>query len=179
MKKWVSILLLVTFAFDFAGVIILFHVQQFRIRREIKSQIKRGLSEDQLQIISLTPQLSADMIWIKDHEFALHGEMFDIVHSDTCADGSIEFYCINDKQEKILFAQLDDLVRKSTQNEDPAGRTASELFQLFSFYMVPPSVELSIPFRLPAGIYADWVPCYSSPSLLATCPPPWASNDRV
>lgn len=151
----------------------LFPLQQFRIRKEIKSHIKHGLSEDELQSISFTPELSADMIWMKDHEFSLHGEMFDIVYRDTCPDGSIQLYCINDKQEKVLFEHLDDLVRKSTRHDDPASRTASQLFQVFSFYVAPPTPELTSGDYFSSGFAAAYVWGYMSPDLHTNCPPPW------
>lgn len=57
----------------------------------------------------------------KDEEFSLHGEMYDIVRSDTIA-GTVTYYCVNDKKEAELIKNYNDHLRNNT----PAKKIKSE-----------------------------------------------------
>ena len=100
-----------------------FRWQQARIRREVKSQIKAGVPEDQLHHIAFSNSARNQIDWTrKNFEFRLNGEMFDIVFSET-KDDSIHFYCINDREEKLLFENLAELVKKRLGEDSRSSKS--------------------------------------------------------
>lgn len=109
-----------------------FKLQQLKIRREIKRQIKRGVSEDDLHVISIHPNNASDLNWQKENEFIYQGNMYDVVRKEVLEDATIVYHCINDKQEAQLFANLDEMVKKHMDTDSPANKTAKKLFKIFS-----------------------------------------------
>jgi len=118
MKKAVSYFLLILFLYNVAGTFISFKAQQHSIRREIKSKIKKSVPENELILLSFHPSSKeySQLDWIEGHEFRYQGQMFDMVRQTTGKDGLIHFYCINDTQEEILFAHLDEYVKNHVSN---------------------------------------------------------------
>jgi hypothetical protein len=116
-KSFLSLLLLFAILFNFTGTFIVFKVQQAQIRKSIKQQIKSGISEDELHFFRLTQAEYEQLDWERpDIEFHKDNEMFDIVRSEKVGD-SIHLYCVNDKEEKVLFAQLDVMIQKKMEQD--------------------------------------------------------------
>lgn len=91
---------------------LVFKYRQNTIRKEIKKQIKEGVSESELIEFDAIQIYTSDAQWIKPgKEFRLNGSMFDVVRKEF-KNGKLVFQCINDTQETKLFADLDELVKK-------------------------------------------------------------------
>ena len=135
-KSLLSFLLLFTIFSNFTGTYIVFKVQQAQVRRSIKRQIKSGIPEDELHYFELS-QIEYDQLdWERpDIEFRHENEMFDIVRKEIVGD-SIHLHCVNDKEETILFAQLDKLVlleieHESNQPNSPITKVVKALKLLY------------------------------------------------
>ncbi len=130
MKKVGILCLLTALAFSMIGLFPIFKLFQYQIRQNIKAKIKSELSSQELHQISFAKNDVID--WErKGKEFRLHNQLFDIVRTEE-KNGSIIYWCINDKQERKLFEHLDDLTQKNTDNSSPIASWIKSLFQLLS-----------------------------------------------
>lgn len=100
--------------FDF----LVFKYQQNTIRKEIKSQIKSGVDENELHIFEITPAFLKKIKWTKaGKEFRINNRLFDVVKREH-QNGKFVLKCINDIQETELFAQLENQIKnRLAQNE--------------------------------------------------------------
>lgn len=138
MTRLYAIVLLSIFALDVTAVFFVFKVQQFQIRKEVKRQIKRGVPEEELFKITVTSENRHLLNWRKDHEFQLDGQLFDVVRSEQPDEDTTLYFCISDQQETVLFANLDELLRKNNDPLKRTGKTLQIFLKLFSnFYFQP------------------------------------------
>lgn len=114
-----------------------FKMEQFRIRREMKHQIKAGIPEDELHEFNFSIKDYEQLDWVRpDVEFRIGNEMFDIVRSMTRGD-SIQLNCVNDKEEAVLFTQLDELIQKKMEQESNANNSPlSKLVKLSKVFYI-------------------------------------------
>jgi len=114
-----------------AGFYPIFVTLQLLTRQEIKMRIKQGIPEDEIHKIAFGANEKIN--WVKEgKEFRLNNEMFDIVRQEV-VNGQEIFYCINDKEEEKLFANLDELVKRQMEDENSsAGNATRLLLQIFS-----------------------------------------------
>lgn len=119
MKKTVVLFLLCIFLFNNIGYYVAFKVLQCHVKREIKAEIKKGLQLSDLAIITLQQDELATIDW-RDNgkEMVYNGELFDIVRRVEDKN-AVTFYCINDKQEHELFANLDDHINRHMLGDEP------------------------------------------------------------
>lgn len=110
MKKPIAILFLALILFQLTGFLIVFKIKQNAIRKEIKLLIKNGVPENELFTIEFNSSNQMDFDWKHSKEFAYKGNMYDIVRTDTINQSTYLFYCVNDFQEKQLFANLDQII---------------------------------------------------------------------
>lgn len=126
MKKAASIFLLGIFLFNTAGYYVFFKVAQSKIKSEIKKEIKLNLHSTELTAIEFTSEEINNLNWLeKGKEFMYHNQMFDIVKSKINGN-SITFYCINDKQEKKLFKNLEEQVLKQIEQNKNSKNNSSK-----------------------------------------------------
>ncbi len=78
----------------------------------------------------------------KGKEFWLNGNIYDVVKKQETAD-SITFHCINDRQEKSLFANLEELINRQMNSDAQSNNTSLKKFQSDYFLIC---TELQFPF---------------------------------
>ena len=149
MGKRAAILLLLLL-FQSTGYFVIFKIQRMRIRGEIKSQMKQGISEEQLVILKIPNSKQNELIqpwWMMDeNEFRYYGKMYDVVRKWERGD-TTWYYCLEDEKESLLFADLDERIRDQLNNS-PINRSNQKNKQLFSSQYIGASQdELSIYFR--------------------------------
>ena len=89
----------------------------------IKEKILDKLADDKLQAISFTDNQQQIFWEEKGKEFFFKGEMFDVVKSKT-VNGKVVLFCINDKKEKSLVDEYNNITKhnnssgKKTNNTD-------------------------------------------------------------
>lgn len=109
------------------GYIVLFKISQNQIRKEVKREIKMKLNESELQTIVFNKSELSTINWVEtDKEFIHHNELFDIVRISETAT-TITYYCINDKQEEQLFANLDEHINKHLTNHKSSKKNSLKL----------------------------------------------------
>ena len=157
----ISIALLLLILFQSTGYLVIFKVQQQQIRREIKSRIKAGVSEDELVLLKFPTYWreveTFQCQFIKDHEFRYNGTMYDIVRQVTRGD-STWYYCLTDEKETFLFAQLDELVKRDMNNNTERNQQRENLLRLLhTFFCNQPEDPLFISvwedYKLPRYIF--------------------------
>lgn len=147
MKKAVSIFLLVIFLFNAVGYYVFFKVVQHQIKSEIKKEIKLNLNSSELTVIKFPLSEIRNIHWLeKGKEFSYDNQMFDVVRR-TSNDGIITFYCINDKQEKKLFENLEEQILKQIEQNKNSKKNSSKkgsdqqikiyFFEAISFCIIP------------------------------------------
>ncbi|MCB0457505.1 MAG: hypothetical protein KDC91_07150 [Flavobacteriaceae bacterium] len=140
MKKSLAILLLFLFLFKLGGYLLLHNFQQAQIRREIKTAIKQGVPDNELTLIEVSGKNSELLTWKDKHEFWYQGALYDVVKIEETSKGTVKYHCINDTKETLLFANLDDLVKKSMD-----GKSKQQLSWQFSIPFFFENVEDLLP----------------------------------
>jgi hypothetical protein len=94
------------FLFNIGGYYVWFNVIKNKLQKEIRQEIRQGLSEKDLTLIVVPADDESGICWIKPgKEFTYQGNMFDVVK--TKINGNKKFYyCINDIKEKKLIADF-------------------------------------------------------------------------
>lgn len=139
MGKLISILLLLMF-FQPAGYLLIFKIQQYQIRKEMKHRIKNGVPKEELTLLKIPQALEEEsnpvFQRIHEGEFRYEGKMYDIVRREIHED-TTWYFCVSDEKETVLFANLDELVNKET-NQNPQRKQQSEKLQqlLNTFFIV-------------------------------------------
>lgn len=171
----VAVLVLLVFLFNMTGVYILFKVEQTHIRKSIKHQIKANIPIDQLHKFVLSHSSYKELNWIRPNiEFRMGNDMYDIVHLVLCGD-SIQLQCVNDKEEAILFAKLDELLQKKMEQESntpssPINKVMKKMKLVYIKYAN--NISLINKTTNEAFKIASIMNFYCSPYLEIQCPPP-------
>ena len=175
MKRIISFFLLLVFAFNLAGVTILFKVQQHQIKSTIKRQIQGGGRKDELCAIRVDEENDADVWWLEEGEFFYRGAMYDVVRKRVISEKETIYYCINDVLEKKLYENIDALAGKHPPGSKHLGDIAKKLVNfLASLYFLE---KESFVFRSTFTYAAGWFLTidYASVFLSLSSPPPRAS----
>lgn len=115
-RMLISGLLICSIVICNVGYFPLFKLEQAKIRKAIKHKIKNSIPENQLHEFRFKHP-ATDVIWTREgKEFRLHDRMYDIVRSKREGNFTV-FYCVNDVEETVLFAHLDDFVKKYMQDK--------------------------------------------------------------
>ncbi len=116
MRRIFSFLLLTIFTWQLIGFFVYFKWEQFLVRKEIKKEIKQNLPQNEFQSFHFTFKEFKDLTWINDHEFKMNGRMYDVVKKKK-NDLGYSVSCIDDIQETVLFAKLDEATASNMSNQ--------------------------------------------------------------
>jgi hypothetical protein len=110
--------------FNISGHFISFKIAQQSIKKEIKRKIKNHLPETELAVFTFSISDLNKLKWEETRkEFWFNGNLYDIVKKQEDA-GTITFYCINDRQEKSLFANLEELINRQMSSDNHTNNTS-------------------------------------------------------
>ncbi|MBA3705099.1 MAG: hypothetical protein H0W84_04160 [Bacteroidetes bacterium] len=127
MKKAASISLLCIFLFNTVGYFIAFKTVQYQVKRSIKSEMKSGLSINELTAITINKTDVANIERQKlGKEMFYNNELYDIVRSTETAS-TITYYCISDKKEKLLLVNLDEHINTHIADQPLKNSTSKKL----------------------------------------------------
>lgn len=169
----VAVVLLLCFCCTTVGTTLLFFALRQQVRKEVKTQLKEGVPDDQLTRFAFSRTSPPPGVqWIHEGEFRFYGQLYDIVRAEQRGDTTL-YYCINDHAEQQLFANLDAAIRDTLGTSKSARATHSALKHLV-FYALVPEQQYSFSFWKPQAR----TPCFMetqthlhTPSI--PTPPPW------
>jgi mRNA-degrading endonuclease YafQ of YafQ-DinJ toxin-antitoxin module len=132
LKKIVAISLLLILLFAYGGYWIVFKLQQYHIRSEVKQAIKNGISEEEISTFVLADleNLPAnEFAWVHAKEFKLNGAYYDVIRTEVKGD-SVLLFCFHDFKESQLFASLDRIIAMKMGEHEPLQKNISSLNSL-------------------------------------------------
>jgi hypothetical protein len=135
-KRLFSFLFLIVFIWQLAGFFIYFEIERHHVRKDIKRAIKQSLPQNQYKQFNFTEKEFKELTWINDHEFKMNGRLYDVVKKNKSNIG-FSVYCIDDIQETVLFAQLDESTASNLNNQPEKAPLKSFVKLLKSVYIEP------------------------------------------
>jgi hypothetical protein len=131
LKNAVIYILIAATLTSLVGYFPVFKIEQLSIRARVKRSIKEGIPESELHIIEFQHPDQID--WTRvDKEFKIGERFFDIVRVDPT--NKLKFSCVNDVEETILFAHLDENVNRQLEDNQPLQRTGKVFVHQLHFY---------------------------------------------
>jgi hypothetical protein len=128
LRKYLAIIVLMFFLFNIVGYYLWFGYVKNNIQKEVRREIRKGLADKDLTLITVPIGDESGICWIKaGKEFTYRGEMFDVVKIKISKDKKY-FYCINDVKEKKLISDF------SKNNESDRG--ARKLLSNFTYIYI-------------------------------------------
>lgn len=136
--------------FHLFGYFAVFKVMQQNIKKQIKTTIKQGVPENELHCFRFPAdkdlQREMGIRWLEKKEFTYKGNMYDVVHKQS--DGEFVIYkCVNDTQEKVLFAGLDKQLRNAMNKESKNSKTLNLLLKFNILYFNQSKLHLNPDFN--------------------------------
>ncbi len=126
LKKTAIVFLLFIFLFNTVGYYISFKVMECEIKTKSECDIEQGITIDALTKVVINKNNTRNIEWMDDgKEMRYNGEFYDIVKSTT-ASKDITYYCINDEEEDVLFAALDDYINTNIADSKPVKNGSSK-----------------------------------------------------
>lgn len=117
--KVVSIVMVLCMIYGSMGCFVTFKILQYKIRKEVKRQIKFSIPENQLVnlYIPKSVEFGGDESFVRIHkgEFRYKGQMYDIIRYQDLGDTTL-YTCFHDVKESGLFDKLDKMVRENSPN---------------------------------------------------------------
>jgi len=118
-RKLISFGLLFLFLWQIGGYLLEFKIESSRVRKELKKLTKEAVPLNQLIYFQFSAEEIQSLTWTKKNEFKKDGHFYDIVWRHKLNNGLIEFQCVSDDQETLLFEKLDQYVSANLANQNP------------------------------------------------------------
>lgn len=147
MKKLIGSMLLFVVLANLGGFFVMFKIQEYAIKKEIKTRIKKGVSDDELHHFILTTDNQHQFEWKHSKEFKYKGMMYDVVHRVTLENGNILLKCVSDVQENELFKKLDEYISLSLINQNNGKHPIKQLHQFLDHLAAPTTKVYSLDFN--------------------------------
>ena len=166
-QSLIAVALLLVMLFQSAGMLVIFKVQQLRIREVIKQRIKAGVPAAELVLLEIPKSFEegphSAFQRIHEGEFRFYGKMYDIVRKVE-RGGTTLYYCIADEKETQLFANLDELVKQEWGQSPARQKQNEELLRLLdslffsyteNFYFIASTREAEL--TTPTVMLKTWI----------------------
>lgn len=168
-------MLLFIFSLNITGVFIAYKIEQAYIRKAIKKQIKAGVSQEKLHYFKFSNKEYEKLHWKRPEiEFRIGKNMYDVVRSEK-RDDSVFLFCVNDVEESILFAKLDERLNERMNNsantKDSPIRKVNNMLKLV-FFANKSALCLGVSSKQDSAGYPDIENMYSDPLIEKFSPPP-------
>lgn len=180
MKKATAILLLFVFLFNTVGYVVLYKIMQTQLKQEaadfrsnFKSYIFKNKKESLTQFRIKKSQLHKYTFVDEGKELLHNNEMYDIVHTIEKTDEYI-YYCLPDKKEKQLLANLADHVDSNLVDGKNLHKSSSKKISSISLKLYSEQTEslFSILRDISSVSYISFKINYSPALIEVNSPPP-------
>ena len=155
MRRILSFLLFCIISWQLIGFVGYFEFSKFKIKKELKSLIKRGVPQKQLIAFQFNQKEIKELVWHKKHEFELVGHLYDIVYKGTSKKGIHYFKCVSDDQETQLFKDLKQYV-SSNLGDEKNPQSLSKFFKLVQVPFVLNEIDFTLEKFLPILLSKDF-----------------------
>lgn len=153
-----------------AGYVFFYSLQLFRVKADVRERLSARIPEDSFITVALEDNLARIGWEDPGKEFSLHGEMFDVVKIEK-KNGKIILYCLNDKKEEQVLADLSRSVKSATDN--PLGGKQGFVFSCYAVDCIIPLSDLNIACTgSDRKNYPDFTQQIVSSTLKINSPPP-------
>lgn len=144
------------------------------LKREIKHRIIEGIDRSELVELSFTPEEEKQLRWEHSKEFEYKGEMYDVVESKS-ENGKTTYWCWWDNEETSLNKQLNKLLARALNDQEPSNTNSSAQFWLSLVFIVPDASEIIfVDFTRTNKPVFKFQPDFSDISISGDSPPPKA-----
>ncbi len=149
---------LCVFLFNIIGYYPVFLLRQQKIRNGISEMLDQNIASGTLVVFSFSKQEINSLRWIRENEFSLNDELYDVVLKENSSDGQTNLYCFKDKKEKRLLTGLQQHISRHLENDARTQKDKQNLIKnLLKDYFFP---EKTIRFAS-TGIEHKFLPSYS------------------
>jgi len=136
-KKTASILVILMLIFNSFGYVLLYFQLKSVFKKQGFEKISNYLHDDELIFISDSKSSpNPDIIWIKGHEFKLHGKMYDVFSRIEKGD-TIIYKVICDDNENALQNAYNIFFTANTNTSKNTGPIASIIKNFFHIGLTP------------------------------------------
>lgn len=147
MKRFVALIFLFLYLYNFVGYLAVFNVLQHRVKKEVKRMLMASVPETELIHLSFASAVvfaeDSPVQWLEPMEFRYRGGMYDVVRMTVRSDTTI-ICALRDDQEERLFADLDSHVQRHMGSS--AAQATLDVFQeVFKDSFLAKSPELEGP----------------------------------
>ena len=132
-----SYFLLVLVTWQIIGFVGYFEISHYKLKKEIKGLLKRGVPKDELVVFSFNEMEISQLVWLKKNEFRLGDDLFDVVRRKEMSNGQIRMECISDEQEEVLFSSLQQSISNNLNDESDSNSVLT-LFKILSVPAIVP-----------------------------------------
>jgi len=146
MRKYIALLIVPVFLFNIGGYYLWFSVLQHNLQQEIGQEIREGIKDKDLTLITVPLNDEAGISWIKPNkEFRYKGEMYDVVKIQVQHQKKL-YYCMNDSKEKQLLADFNKTHNTKKDSEKKLKRSFTYNFYFQQVTSVKNFSAIDIPF---------------------------------
>lgn len=160
---------------NMTGSFVVFKIEQASIRKAIKRQIKSGIPIQDLHEFVFSDDAYQKLDWVRpDKEFRIGKEMFDVVRTEKSGNAN-RLFCVNDKEEAILFAQLEEITQKKLEQESHSPNSPiTKVVKILKLVYITFDCKrlLNIIFNKQIQTFSGVDPIYVAPYLKVASPPP-------
>jgi hypothetical protein len=117
-----------------------FNVEQSSIKKEIENIIEKNVSDKDLIVVFVSGETENEINWIDKEEFNYKGSMYDVVKTFKDSQGT-RYYCISDKKETALLAELDEHIKNYVTGSG-AGKPEKNKSKIFFKKHIVPQKEI-------------------------------------
>lgn len=174
LKKVVSYIFVVIFLFNTMGYFIVFTKRQHDVKTKVRTAINRRSYHDELVAIVIERSELEHIEWIKEGtEMLFNNKRYDVVNVSS-GRHAVTFYCIHDKAETALYADLEDHVKSNMSANKPLKSGALKKFLEKQIKLFFPGETIFVPIdftekRVPIYTTAEF---YHPPQITTPFPPP-------
>jgi hypothetical protein len=153
-RSLISSILLLLFLWQIGGYLLEFQLESTRIRKEIKKLTKEAVPRNQLVYFQFSDKEIQNLTWTKKNEFKKDVHFYDVVWKKNLANGVVEFQCVSDDQETVLFAKLDQYVSANLANSNPDKPLKNWSKLVFGVYL-PSQFDIQPIFKSSLSAYTE------------------------
>jgi len=92
------------------------------IRNGISEMLDQNITSGTLMVFSFSKEKINSLRWIRENEFSLNDELYDVILKEYSSDGQTKLYCYKDKMEKRLLTGLQQHISRHLENDARAQK---------------------------------------------------------